>query len=532
MSQSQVLFDDMIARSPGLIVHLRPGTVGQTHRKLSDLFHWFAIWGEVKSIDMCTLDEVHVAYFDVQDATVAHQNLTRHTGVVKCKWKSECDVVMPVPEGVRPWQIWEQLALHYGDIASMAVIGNKVKATFVDATSVLILRELQDDLLNQSNCTPGDRQVPTLKPSNRLPHYPYQKMDKAELCPQPVKAMRTNFPGPAGSAGSASALQPPPPGLFQENTLQSMKKFQDFQDFEQMKEFDKRRQQQQQQQQRQQQLMMHQPQEHVGHHANFTKEFDKQEFVPMKEMQLQPPFDFAQMDGLAKGETTDADHFKIDLEAIARGEDIRTTCMIRNIPNKYTQRNLINTIDQHCTDIFFNFLYVPVNMHNRGNVGYAFINFEDPKDIISFYHRFHGCSWAKFNSNKVCAVAYARLQGLDALIAHFRAANSPDRKAQPIFRQRGQRDMKITPQLAPQLPCTPEGLMRSQSGSRRSSGSGLSGQDGERQSFSGSGVDFEGQSFGNNFSSGDDFIGFESSLHVDFCSANLNDIWDNDESQQ
>jgi len=29
-------------------------------------------------------------------------------------------------------------------------------------------------------------------------------------------------------------------------------------------------------------------------------------------------------------------NFKIDLHEIAKGEDIRTTIMIKNIPNKYT----------------------------------------------------------------------------------------------------------------------------------------------------------------------------------------------------
>jgi hypothetical protein len=136
-------------------------------------------------------------------------------------------------------------------------------------------------------------------------------------------------------------------------------------------------------------------------------------------------------------ESMNPDHFKIDLDAIAKGEDKRTTCMIRNIPNQYTQRSLASTIDQQSPDSLYNFLYVPVNYRNRRNVGYAFINFEDPKHIIPFFHSFHGSSWSKFNSEKICAIAYARLQGLDSLIAHFSTANSQERKAQPLFRLTG-----------------------------------------------------------------------------------------------
>jgi len=44
-------------------------------------------------------------------------------------------------------------------------------------------------------------------------------------------------------------------------------------------------------------------------------------------------------------------------------------------------------------------------------VGYAFINFIDCLSIIPFYNEFHGKKWEKFNSEKVCAITYARIQG-------------------------------------------------------------------------------------------------------------------------
>jgi protein phosphatase 1 regulatory subunit 42 len=39
--------------------------------------------------------------------------------------------------------------------------------------------------------------------------------------------------------------------------------------------------------------------------------------------------------------------YALDLEKIARGEDKRTTLMIKNIPNKYTQKMLLATVDEH-----------------------------------------------------------------------------------------------------------------------------------------------------------------------------------------
>jgi hypothetical protein len=44
-------------------------------------------------------------------------------------------------------------------------------------------------------------------------------------------------------------------------------------------------------------------------------------------------------------------------------------------------------------------------------VGYAFINFIDCLSIVPFYDEFHGKKWEKFNSEKVCAITYARIQG-------------------------------------------------------------------------------------------------------------------------
>uniref|UniRef100_A0A6N2MXM9 Mei2-like C-terminal RNA recognition motif domain-containing protein n=1 Tax=Salix viminalis TaxID=40686 RepID=A0A6N2MXM9_SALVM len=43
----------------------------------------------------------------------------------------------------------------------------------------------------------------------------------------------------------------------------------------------------------------------------------------------------------------------------------------------------------------------------------------DPQQIIPFHKVFDGKKWEKFNSEKVAYLAYARIQGKAALIAHF-----------------------------------------------------------------------------------------------------------------
>ncbi|KAJ4894833.1 Protein MEI2-like 5 [Raphanus sativus] len=110
--------------------------------------------------------------------------------------------------------------------------------------------------------------------------------------------------------------------------------------------------------------------------------------------------------------------FQLDLEKIMKGEDSRTTLVIKNIPNKYTSKMLLAVIDEK-NQGSYDFLYLPIDFKNKCNVGYAFINMRSPDLIIPFYEAFNGKKWEKFSSEKVASLAYARIQGKAALISHF-----------------------------------------------------------------------------------------------------------------
>lgn len=85
--------------------------------------------------------------------------------------------------------------------------------------------------------------------------------------------------------------------------------------------------------------------------------------------------------------------------------DARTTVMIRNIPNKYTIRELAEEIDLHF-DNTYDFLYLPCDIKNQCNVGYGFINFLTTDFLKAFYSRFQGKKWARFRSEKVFPLTY------------------------------------------------------------------------------------------------------------------------------
>ncbi|KFY81382.1 hypothetical protein V500_11473 [Pseudogymnoascus sp. VKM F-4518 (FW-2643)] len=124
-------------------------------------------------------------------------------------------------------------------------------------------------------------------------------------------------------------------------------------------------------------------------------------------------------------------HNVVDVDRIRQGLDVRTTIMLRNIPNKIDQRMLKGIIDETSFG-FYDFMYLRIDFANNCNVGYAFINFEDPWHIIDFVEARAGQRWNRYNSDKVAEVSYATIQGKDCLVQKFR--NSSVMLEHPTFR--------------------------------------------------------------------------------------------------
>eukprot|EP00529_Nitzschia_sp_RCC80_P017841 CAMPEP_0113470216 /NCGR_PEP_ID=MMETSP0014_2-20120614/16322_1 /TAXON_ID=2857 /ORGANISM="Nitzschia sp." /LENGTH=856 /DNA_ID=CAMNT_0000362761 /DNA_START=990 /DNA_END=3556 /DNA_ORIENTATION=- /assembly_acc=CAM_ASM_000159 len=113
-------------------------------------------------------------------------------------------------------------------------------------------------------------------------------------------------------------------------------------------------------------------------------------------------------------------HLMLDLDAVENGMDNRTSLMVRNIPNKYTQQMLLSefTENGHGPGTI-DFFYLPIDFKNRCNRGYAFINFVDYRDILMFHRQYYGKHWRTFNSDKICDITYARIQGKAAMLKRF-----------------------------------------------------------------------------------------------------------------
>ncbi|KAL4502414.1 hypothetical protein ABPG72_012001 [Tetrahymena utriculariae] len=142
-------------------------------------------------------------------------------------------------------------------------------------------------------------------------------------------------------------------------------------------------------------------------------------------------------------------NFQVNLENIVSFKDRRATVMVRNIPNRYNQEDFLRIIDINYKGLY-DFVYLPMDFKNHCNIGYAFINFIDPKHIIPFYNEFNGKRWEMIRSEKVCYICYARIQGRNELIAHFKKSGVMsalvDKSFKPLILPNPQLDLQILQQ--------------------------------------------------------------------------------------
>lgn len=110
----------------------------------------------------------------------------------------------------------------------------------------------------------------------------------------------------------------------------------------------------------------------------------------------------------------------IDLEDIREGRDIRTTLMMRNVPNSWTYIDLKFRIDQFVHGRY-DFSYLRIDFQKHKNVGYGFVNLTCATDIIPLYEGLFDMPWDPAgNPKRKCSMSYATIQGLDCLVDKFR----------------------------------------------------------------------------------------------------------------
>ncbi|KAA1476752.1 hypothetical protein DENSPDRAFT_827788 [Dentipellis sp. KUC8613] len=118
---------------------------------------------------------------------------------------------------------------------------------------------------------------------------------------------------------------------------------------------------------------------------------------------------------------------QINVERIEAGADTRTTVMIKNIPNKMSDRDLLEYIAAVCPRRI-DFFYLRMDFQNGCNVGYAFVNFITVDDLVKFAKAKLGTKWNMYSSEKVLQMSYANYQGKEALVEKFKNSGIMDER--------------------------------------------------------------------------------------------------------
>jgi len=99
--------------------------------------------------------------------------------------------------------------------------------------------------------------------------------------------------------------------------------------------------------------------------------------------------------------------------------DDPTTLMIRNVPNCYTQGDLLSELEDLDFGGKFDFAYLPLDKCSKASVGYAFVNFVSASLAARFMEGSRGHRFTLPRKNKEMVVSVAHLQGLAANLEHY-----------------------------------------------------------------------------------------------------------------
>merc|ERR1719267_285001 len=90
--------------------------------------------------------------------------------------------------------------------------------------------------------------------------------------------------------------------------------------------------------------------------------------------------------------------------------------MLKNIPCKRSEEEIMLHIDQLGYGGKYDFFHLPKNRQLSANLGYGFINFKAAEDAARFEIEMTGFRFSH-SSSKRCVVVPARVQGLSNILA-------------------------------------------------------------------------------------------------------------------
>jgi len=118
----------------------------------------------------------------------------------------------------------------------------------------------------------------------------------------------------------------------------------------------------------------------------------------------------------------------------------KTTVMLLHIPKSITPEYLINVLLAQGLAQKFDFVYLPCNFITRTCHGYAFVNMINEAFAEEIKRKFNGFIGFDPNQDDPCEVIWAKLQGLDVNVEHFRKSpvmRGPAEFKPMLFREDG-----------------------------------------------------------------------------------------------
>lgn len=141
--------------------------------------------------------------------------------------------------------------------------------------------------------------------------------------------------------------------------------------------------------------------------------------------------------------------FDIDLDRIRRGQDPRTTVMVRNLSGVDCRKTFLAFLEHCGLGDRYTFIHMPCKEHRRVLAGFAFINFCSPDDVHVLFQALKRGGLNEYlggNSAKVPSMSYARFQGLEELVKLFSTTavlHEQDPEKRPLFRKNAGRTPSV-----------------------------------------------------------------------------------------
>jgi len=110
----------------------------------------------------------------------------------------------------------------------------------------------------------------------------------------------------------------------------------------------------------------------------------------------------------------------IDEKSESSGKQPVTTIMIRNIPNRYTRKMLMDELDTLGFKDTYDFIYVPMDRNTHWNVGYAFVNFMEEESATRCMEKLTDYHFSRCQKlGKIAQACPAHIQGLNNNMEYY-----------------------------------------------------------------------------------------------------------------